>query len=249
MNAQASNPDSKAYEYATIFYAVGYLFVLGFAWIIKYHSVVASIPTPEGCGKFPSICALVESLGGNAHPRGGAIATVIFFFLVATNLRIILASMLCHSTRSPLRRAVCEAGKGLLRRLILLYGLIKVIALTSLWRAYVIGVNEPWLLPIALQAESLLILLFDAIFLKEMKSIRNYRLILWLDLGSFIFALVWLALAAQSLERPDEWWGTIFFASFSSLAFLFIVITLTEIWGYLVLFWQSLRDLRVELQV
>lgn len=241
--------DARAYEYAALLYAVGYLCVLGFAWATKYSVVVGATPADAAyCAKYGSICLMVKSLGGDGTDRGGAIANMVYVFLAVTNLRIILASMLCHSATSPLRRAVSLPNDRALGRLVLLYALIKIIALTSLWRAYLVGVSEPWLLPAGLVAESALVLLFDRIFIAEMRDIRQYKTIIGMDLGAFLFSVVWLGLALVMPDPPGPGLAAVLLAGFGAIVIPFAIFALVEFRMYLTQFWISVIALRAELR-
>jgi len=131
--------------------------------------------------------------------------------------------------------------------LVLLYALIKIIALTSLWRAYLLGVSEPWLLPTGLLLESALVLVFDRLFLGEMRELRQYKLIIGMDCGAFVFSGAWLAIVAVAPAPPGVELSVYLLAGFGAIVFLFSILAIVEFKTYLTQFWLSLRSLRKEL--
>lgn len=241
--------DGRAYEYAGIFYAVGYLVVLAFAWCVKYPAISAAIPQDQSyCAQYGSVCSMVGALGGDIRGRSYAVANMLFAYLAVTNIRIVLASMLCHSQTSPLRRAVSEQQKGALGKLVLLYTLIKLIALTSLWRAYLLGTGEPWLLPAGLFLESVLIVAFDVVFWPEMKKVQQYLVFVGMDIGALLFSTIWLAQAVIPGLRPTTEISTYFLGLFGGVFAIFLIFAVIEAATYVSFFVTSIKNLRRDLK-
>lgn len=245
--------DLMAYELAALLYAIGYILVLLFAWITKAPVIVSSFVSRNAetnqlsCEGLSSVCALVFPMSLFGAESGKIIAILVLALLIFTNLRVIIASMLCHFDGIPLKDEIRrQRGKHVFKSLLIFYVLLKAIALASLWRAYTVGVAEPWLLPAAFMFEWLLVIGFDVYFWKELKKQQDFLAIVLVDAACLLIGAAWLLAALMNIATISDGIKTAYLFIFGGLCLPFFVMAGREIIVYGFIFMSNFQKLRLE---